>query len=129
MFERFEHRPPYSLFVPEALSDYCEHGLLPAPDGDGYVLACTPEIEASIYMTSRTHPGVYDSVRALEIPVKILRAREPGPDRDVMDFTSSPTWPGLVREFKRATELYLPEQTHFLPMEAPKLVAEHVLRG
>jgi pimeloyl-ACP methyl ester carboxylesterase len=127
MFERFEDRPPYALFEPAALRDYCEFGLLPAADGDGYELACLPEMEASVYMTSRTNPGVYDSIRALEIPVMILRAREPSSGGDVMDFSSSPTWPGLVHEFPNAREVYLPDHTHFLPMEASELVAGYVL--
>lgn len=127
MFERFRDRPPYAGFDPSALRDYCEYGLLPAPDGDGYVLACPPEIEASIYMTSRTNAAVYESVRAIDIPVMILRAKRPPRDRDVMDFASSPTWPGLVREFKNGRQVYLADHTHFLPLEAPKLVAEYVL--
>ena len=127
MFERFRDRSPYSLFEPDALRDYCEHGLLPAPDGDGYVLACPPEVEASVYMTSRTNPGIYDSIRALDVPVLILRAREGSGDGGTMDFTSSPTWPGLVGEFRRGRDVYLADRTHFLPMEAPALVARYVL--
>lgn len=129
MFERFRDRLPYSLFQPAALRDYCHWGLLPAPDGDGCVLACPPETEASVYMTSLTNPGVHDSVRALEIPVTILRARESSGDLGVMDFTSSPTWPGLVHEFRHGSEVYLPDHTHFLPMEAPDVVAGYVREG
>jgi pimeloyl-ACP methyl ester carboxylesterase len=127
MFERFRNRKPYAYFDPSALRDHCEHGLLPAPDGDGYVLACPPEIEASVYMTSRTNAAVYDSIRAIEIPVLILRAKAPPDERDVMDFASSPTWPGLVHEFKDGHEVHLAKNTHFLPMEAPELVAHYVL--
>jgi lipase len=123
MIERFAQRPPYTIFDPAALRDYCEHGLLPAPDGDGYVLACSPQTEASVYMTGRTNAGVYASVRALEIPVLIVRAKLPPPDRNVFDYSSSPTWPGLVGEFRRAREVHLPERTHFLPMESPAEVA------
>ena len=50
MFERFHKRPPFDLWQPQVLRDYCEYGLL--PDGDGFVLACPPEIEASIYQHS-----------------------------------------------------------------------------
>jgi pimeloyl-ACP methyl ester carboxylesterase len=127
MFERFEQRVPYSVFHPEALRDYCTYGLLPAEDGDGFELACAPETEASVYMTSRSNPGVYASIRALELPVLILRAKLPPPDRMVMDFSSSPTWPGLVHELKRGRELHLAEHTHFLPMEIPERVAALVL--
>ena len=127
MFERFRDRKPYACFDPSALRDHCQYGLLPAPDGDGYILACPPEIEASIYMTSRTNAAVYASIRAIELPVLILRAKRPPLDRDVMDFTSSPTWPELVHEFQDGREIHLAEHTHFLPMEAPELVARYVL--
>jgi pimeloyl-ACP methyl ester carboxylesterase len=126
MFARFEDRVPYSLFDPEALRDYCTYGLLPA-EGGGFELACLPETEASVYMTSRTNPGVYDSIRALEIPVLILRAKEPPPERTVMDFSSSPTWPGLVHEFRKGREIYFPDHTHFLPMEIPERIAGLIL--
>jgi pimeloyl-ACP methyl ester carboxylesterase len=127
MFERLGNRAPYSGFDPSVLRDYCEHGLVPAPDGNGYVLACRPEIEASVYMTSRTNAAVYESIRAIEIPVTILRARGRASNRDLMDFASSPTWPGLVHEFQDGREVYLADHTHFLPMEAPELVAGYVL--
>jgi pimeloyl-ACP methyl ester carboxylesterase len=123
MIERFEGRVPYAVFQAEALRDYCTWGLLPAADGDGFELACPPEVEASIYMTSRSNPGVYQSVRALEIPVLLLRAKRPPPGRDVMDFSSSPTWPGLVHEFRKGREIHYPDRTHFLPMEIPEQIA------
>ena len=79
-------------------------------------------------MTSRTNPGVHDSIRALAMPVLILRAKEPPPERSVMDFSSSPTWPGLVHEFRNGREIYFADRTHFLPMEIPESVAALILR-
>jgi lipase len=127
MVERLEGRSGYARFLPAALRDYCEHGLRPATDGDGLELACRPEMEAAVYVTSRSNPAVYDSVRALDIPVLILRARRGPGEPATMDFSSSPTWPGLVGEFRNAREVYLPEHSHFVPMEAPELVAGYVL--
>lgn len=127
MLERFRDRLPYSAFHPEALRAYCRWGLLPAPDGEGCVLACPPELEASIYMTSRTNAEVHESIRALDIPVLILRAKLPPEVREAMDFASSPTWPGLVHEFRHAREIHFPERSHFLPQEVPGLVAELIL--
>jgi hypothetical protein len=46
-----------------------------------------------------------------------------------MDFASSPTWPGLVHEFRDGREVHRGETTHVLPMEAPELVARHVLEA
>lgn len=127
MIDRFRDRAPYSGFHSDALYAYCTYGLLPAEDGDGFVLACPPEIEASVYMTSRTNAAVYESVRALELPILLLRAKLPPADRDMMDFSSSPTWPGLVNELAKGREIHFPDQTHFLPMEIPERVAELIL--
>ncbi len=127
MIDRFRDRKPYDVFVPEALDAYCRFGLRPVPSGEGYELACPPEFEAAIYMTSRTNAGVYDSVRSLELPVLILRAKRPDPDRDVMDFSASPTWPGLVAEFPNAQEIHFEDLTHFLPMQVPDVVARLIL--
>jgi pimeloyl-ACP methyl ester carboxylesterase len=129
MIARFARRPPYAAFTAAALRDYCVHGLLPAPDGDGFELACPPEIEAAIYMTSHTNAAVYDAVRALTLPVLVVRVKAPPPNRAVMDFSSSPTWPGLVGELCAGREIHLADRTHFLPMESPELVARLVLDG
>lgn len=118
MIERFRDRAPFSVFHPEALRDYCTWGLLPA-EGGGFELACPPEIEASIYMTSRANPGVFESIDRLDLPVLVLRAKRPPPDRDLMDFSSSPTWPGLAKRLRRGREIHFPDHTHFLPMEIP----------
>lgn len=127
MIERFRDRAPYRVFQPEALRSYCTHGLLPVADGSGFELACPPEVEASIYMTSRTNAAVYDSVRALDLPVLILRAKLPPEQRDAMDFSSSPTWPGLVGEFEQGREIHFATHSHFLPMEIPERIAALIL--
>ena len=127
MIERFADRVPYRVFEPDALRAYCTYGLLPAADGDGFELACPPEIEASVYMTSRTNAAVHDSIRILEVPVLVLRAKLPPPDRNMMDFSSSPTWPGLVNEFRNAREIHFADRTHFLPMEIPQRIAELIV--
>lgn len=119
MAERLRPKGSYGIFDPEMLMDYCRWGLLPNDKGKGYVLACPPAIEASVYMSSRSNHDIYEAVRSLSIPVLILRAKEPALDRNVMDFSSSPTWPGLVNEFKNAREIHFADKTHFLPMEIP----------
>ncbi len=129
MMERLRDRSSFHLFDPQMFRDYCEHGLHPDPDGEGFVLACPPEIEASVYMSSRTNGGVYDSVRALDLPVLVLRAMEPNPDMvGPMIFSASPTWPGLAAEFRNGREIYYPDKTHFLPMEIPDEVAMLIRR-
>ena len=124
MFERFRERRPYALFSEEALWAYCEHGLLPRSDAPGFELACAPETEASIYLASRTNAAVIESARRVQAPALVVRAKAPPPDRALMDFESSATWPGLAAALPRGRDLFLPEWTHFLPMQAPELVAK-----
>lgn len=128
MYERFAGRAPFDTWDPAVLRDYVEYGLLPAPDGDGFVLACPPEVEAATYAGSSQGAGIYDSIEALTIPVRILRARsrEERPDAP-MDMSSSPTTPDLATFFADAEDVYLPQYSHFIPMEAPGFVAEQVL--
>lgn len=118
MIERLLPKGAYGRFETRILDDYCRYGLV--PDGSGrFRLACRPEVEASVYMTSRSNGAVYDSVRSLDIPVTIIRAMAPPDDASRGDFSFSPTWPGLVDEFRNAREIHLPDCTHFIPMQMP----------
>jgi pimeloyl-ACP methyl ester carboxylesterase len=126
MFERFKERPPFSLWKPEVLHDYCQYGLLPAEDGDGFVLACPPRIEAAVYAGSAGAVEIYDAIETIDVPVTILRAREregTGP----MDMNASPTTPKLASYFKQATDVPLSHLSHFIPMQEPGLVARYIL--
>ena len=129
MFERFKDRPPFSAWDRGVLRDYCEYGLLPDPSGDGFILACPPEFEAAVYMAARSNADVYDSVRALDLPVLLVRVMEPPPNRNWMDFRYSPTWSGLIHHFRNGRELHLNDETHFLPMEKPEFVARLIGGG
>lgn len=124
MVERFADRDPFRRWQPRVLRDYCEHGLLPAPDGNGYVLACPPKVEAAVYAGNRAWDP-YPLIRSLDIPVRILRAPPPETNDD-WSMMVSPTWPGLVGELPNGEEVVLAENSHFIPMESPGVVAEHV---
>lgn len=123
MYERFRARPPFASWQPRVLRDYCDHGLLPSPDGDGYVLACPPAIEAATYAGSAGQDP-FDDLARVEIPVRILRGRTRA--ANAMDMSSSPTLPGLWRHFPNATDRHLPGHSHFIPMEDPALVAHEI---
>ncbi|MCZ6852676.1 MAG: hypothetical protein O7G86_02050, partial [Gammaproteobacteria bacterium] len=64
----------------------------------------------------------------IDIPVAVLRAesRELGAVPE-MDFSKSPTWPGLAGTFRQGRDVYLPHLTHFIPMQDPFLVARFVV--
>ena len=123
MFERFADRPPYSVFDRQALRDYCDHGLKPADDGQGLQLACAPAFEGKVYPLSRYNPGIYADIRALLIPVLVLRARPQDPAIQPWDTLGTPTWPGLAAAFPLGRDLQWMDKTHMLPMEDPALVA------
>ncbi len=128
MFERFRGREPFSRWAPEVLRDYCAYGLVPNPDGGGYVLACPPRIEAAVYAGAYSDPegdDVYDAVAAVRVPVRVLRARgraEGAP----LDMSGSPTAPDLARHFALGEDVPVPQYSHFIPMEDPAFVAAQV---
>jgi pimeloyl-ACP methyl ester carboxylesterase len=124
MFERFKDRPPFNVWEPAVLKDYCDYGLLPAPEGEGYVLACPPEIEAATYAGSASD-DIYEQIATVTIPVRILRARERnGPIAG--DMSGSPTNPDLASHFANAVDMPLPQYTHFMPMQDPGFIAAQV---
>ncbi len=125
MFERFKDRPPFNTWEPAVLRDYCEFGLLPAPSGKGYVLACPPEIEAATYGGS-LGSDIYDEIARIDIPVRVMRARA-REGEVASDMGGSPTAPDLAKHFARGEDVPLPEHSHFIPMEAPGLVAAHII--
>ena len=117
MLERISNKSSFPLMHASILRDYCQYGLLEDGEG-GYELACPPELEARVYMTARTNGAIYESVRGLDIPVTVVRARPPAPGA-VMDFSSSPTWPGLAQAFPQGREIFWPDCSHFIPMQKP----------
>lgn len=128
MYERFQDRQPFAGWDTAVLQDYCRYGLLLAEDGETLQLACPPRIEAAIYMGSSAG-DIHAHVRSVQVPVTVLRARERdlSQERDPMDFSASPTWPELASQFPQGRDVQLPQVSHFVPMEQPKLIAEFVL--
>lgn len=117
MVDRLKSKSSFPLFVPRILRDYCQYGLQQIESGE-FALLCDPEVEAKVYMTSRSNEKIFNSVRGLDIPVKIIRAKLPA-EGVLMDFSSSPTWPGLVDCFPNASEEHWADCSHFIPMERP----------
>ena len=121
MYQRFCTREPFSRWQDQVLRDYCEYALKEVPGESAFQLACDPLHESAIYINQRGNDAIYDLLPQLTLPVTVLRAlADPKPTRSL---SSSPTWPGLVDMLPDARELYLPELSHFIPMEDPELVA------
>ena len=115
MIERFQTRDPYNLFDPRVFADYCRYGLVPAASGEGLELACAPEVEASVYASSRSNGAVLEAAKRVDIPVLVVRAQM----TNLNDFKSSPTWPDLAAHLPQGTDLYRPDMTHFHPFQDP----------
>ena len=115
MMERFGQRDPYDLFDARVFEDYCRYGLLPRPEGEGYELACPPEVEASVYASSRSNSGILETAKSVDIPVLVVRAKQ----LDIQDFKGSPTWPKLADILPQGTDMHRPDRTHFHPFEDP----------
>ena len=126
MYERYRDRPPFSQWRTEVLRDYCEFGLLPK-DG-GFVLACPPEVEASIYPRCvDPESDLYEVIPSITAPVTVMRAGIqwiPG----VFNLNASPTAPDLASRFRQGRDIVLEGRGHYIPMEVPELVVEALNR-
>lgn len=126
MFQRFRARLPFSAWRPEALRNYCDFGL--RPDGDAFVLACPPEVEAAIYARCNAPENdLYGGIPRVEIPVKVLRAGTTMQSAQ-LDLNASPTGPEVASSFPRGQEIFLSDRNHYIPMEAPELVEAEIRR-
>jgi pimeloyl-ACP methyl ester carboxylesterase len=121
MYQRFHSKPPFNTWDEQVLRDYCDYALRSVPDESALQLACDPLHEASIYLAQKGNEAIYDLLPRLTLPVTVLRA--PRDEENPTDFAGSPTWPGLAKALPNAREFYLPDMSHFIPMEDPGLVA------
>src|SRR5262249_231538 len=127
MYERYSGRPPFDRWNKQVLKDYCDHALMPAPDKDGFLLACSPAFEAAIYVqSSAPDASIYEDLKRIALPVLILRLGVAREDHEDLSFDMSPTNPNLASYFKNAKDIHISEYTHFMPMENPELTAERI---
>jgi lipase len=126
MFHRFHGRLPFSTWHAEALRDYCQYGLL--PDGDSFVLACPPAVEAAIYARCNApENNLYARMPEVTIPVTVLRAGTVL-TKGTLDLNASPTGVEVAAYFPRGRDVFLPDRNHYIPMEAPELVVAEIAR-
>jgi len=121
MFETFASHPAFDVWDRDVLRDYCQYGLTPA--GPDYILACPPEIEASIYEGgAAVESNIYPEIATIPFPVHVVRAGRFQDPANVM--RTSPTAPELAASFAHGTDTLLPEHSHLIPMESPELAAK-----
>ena len=128
MFERFQDRRPLSRSTAPFCATTAIYGRAAGSEREGFRARLPAGVRGGgVHVEPFGNAAVYDSTHAVEAPVLVVRAMEPPPDRNAMDFRSSPTWPGLARHFRHGSEVYHADRTHFLPMEDPALVAGYIL--
>ena len=125
MYERFKDRSPFNVWQDRVLRDFCDHAL--APGDAPRKLACDPMHEVQIYLHHNAE-AIQAALSIVQQPVTILRAVEPREADDHFNMSKSPTWPELVHQFANAREEYHPELTHFIPMQAPELVVQTIVK-
>lgn len=117
--ERLVTRAPFSRWNARVLDDYCQFAL----DSDG-ALWCSPDFEAAIYATaSAADADVYDMFGRVAASVQVLRS---GRVDDDNPFSRSPTAAAVAHCFSHGVDAVDARYSHFIPMEAPVLVAEYV---
>ena len=97
------------------LADYLSDGLVEDADGEGFVLTCTPQWEASNYAAQAHDP--WRAMARLDRPVHILKAQT----------GSTCAVPVSPRRLAHVTVDPIAEGTHFLPMLRPDLVRDALL--
>ena len=125
MYDAFSSRKPFSRWHENVLRNYCEFGL--ERTDDGFRLACPPDIEAGIYLSSMSMQ-IYDRIPMVDVPVTVVRGESQGFEAAARDFSLSPTWPQLAAQFPHGKDSYLPEYSHFMPLENPALAASIIVR-
>ena len=122
MYNVLQKKKPFHTWNKEVLMDYCFHGLLPRVDEEGMLLACPPSVEGSIYNNSLSNEAnPYAYLKRINLPVRILHAPA-DPERQIEAMVPY----DLGVDFPQGEDVMCEELTHFIPMEAPELVADHI---
>jgi len=122
MFERYNGKSPFDTWDKAVLKDYCQYGLLPSGE-ERLELACPPIIEGSIYNNAMDKNGadIYDEIEKITAPTLVMHPPL-SPSRKIEDLIPV----NLADFFPDGEDELLPNNTHFIPMEAPQLVAERI---
>lgn len=124
MVERFTGRGPFVTWDAQVLYDYCTYGLL--PEGDGFVLACPPDIEAAVYHEANVHESdLQPRLGSVTQPVTVVRGGIPWLSGE-FNLAASPAAPDLASWFPHGRDCPLVGRSHYFPMESPEWVAEQI---
>jgi len=130
-FEALRDRPNFAAWSEPALRAYTTHGLrlldAPGEDEGGYVLACPPLFEASIYAGNQD-ACLDDDLPRITAAVSVHRARPRTPE-DPPGLGPSGTRPEAVALFRNLVDRQHLAAGHFFPQEDPALAARAILEA
>jgi pimeloyl-ACP methyl ester carboxylesterase len=112
----FAGRGIFSRWRPDALEGYLRGGLRRV--GDGWELACPPQLEAQFYELGMSH-GVWERLGELTVPVRLLIGEESTFNAGSFALDQAAAY--------RAELTMVPRADHFLPMEQPEAIVAAVL--
>ena len=99
-----------------ALAAYVEHGFADDPGGDGVVLRCRPEHEASVF--EHHNAGTFEAAVALSMPIVVAASGDGGDPAE---------WVRSAADLNpRLTLVNYPDLTHFGPLQEPDRLAVDV---
>ena len=116
--EAFGQRPPFDSWHPQAFEDYVDYGFAPHAEG-GLVLCCPPRVEAAQFASGGEFP-VHTVLDQVSAPLLVLSGETSGPQFEMMAALAVEGVPDGRRETVAGT-------SHFVPMEQPEAVVQHVL--
>lgn len=115
MYASFRGRPPFDTWTDEALRLYCEQGTVPVEGG--VALKCPPEFEARFY-EAVAQSDVMPLLQLISARVRTLWG-----ERSTVSPAAARSREALLPGEARI----VPGTTHFIPMEAPDVVASEAL--
>ena len=116
-YENYRSKPPLSLFVPEALHEYVQHGFVEFDDGDGrrVNLVCTPELEAQIFISARQN-GVWELLASIITPTTVIAGQ-------IVDQQPAEVAERITDQLPYGEYVSLPHLTHIGPFSHPTEIA------
>jgi pimeloyl-ACP methyl ester carboxylesterase len=122
MFRQYQNKAPFDTWDEQVLQDYCQHGLLSNSSGSCYELACPPAIEGSIHKNSLDLTAdIYEELSKIRVSVRVLHAPVGAHEK-----TEHVIPIDLGNYFQSGQDKLLERFSHFVPMEAPVLVATEI---
>jgi pimeloyl-ACP methyl ester carboxylesterase len=115
-FANFAAKDAFADWDERAMQAYVDGGL--RPDGDHFVLKCTPEHEAEFFMAATEHRA-WDRLGEVATPCLLIAGEHTTTHRE-------PYLSALTDRFGNATSEVVPSSSHFVWMERPGAIAERV---